>query len=234
MGETPAPAWRAHMKRAALIITLASVAIWAVLAVVALLGAGFGDTQWKIVTSSMLVTGGAIIAMGCATPLHSGRLGLLPYVGIAASVGGFGLMTLGVWADFSWDAAFKAAISLVIVAVAIGAIGLIDAARLHARHQWLVATTQTLVGFAGALLITAVWGEIDNEMFWRLTGVVLVLTAAAVVAVPILHRLADIPPDAAPAAQAVAACPFCARELHGPLASRITCGECGRSFRVLP
>jgi len=222
------------MKRAALIITGASVAIWAVLAVVALLGASFGDTHWKIVTSSMLVTAGAIVAMGCAIPLHSGRLSLLPYAGIAASVSGFGLMTLGVWADTSWDTAFKAAISLVIVAVAIGAIGLIDAARLHARHQWLVAVTQALVGFGGVLLITAIWGEIQNEVFWRLTGVVMVLTAAAVVGVPILHRLAGIPHGAAAAVQQVTACPFCAHELHGPLASRITCGECERSFRVLP
>ena len=222
------------MKRAALIITGASVATWAVLAVVALLGASFGETHWKIVTSSMLVTAGAIVAMGCAIPLRSGRLSLLPYTGIAASVSGFGLMTLGVWADTSWDAAFKVAISLVIVAVAIGAIGLIDAARLNACHKWLIATTQALLGFGGVLLITAIWGEIHNEMFWRLAGVVLVLTAAAVVGVPILHRLAAIPPDAAPAAQSVAACPFCAHELHGPLASRITCRECGRSFRVLP
>ena len=222
------------MKRAALIITLASVTIWAVLAVVALLGASFGETQWKIVTSSMLVTTGAIVALGCAIPLHSGRLSLLPYAGIAASVSGFGLMTLGVWADTSWDVVFKIAISLVIVGVAIGAVGLIDAVRLHARHQWLVAATQTLVGFGSVLLITAIWGEIHNETFWRLTGVVLVLTAAAVVGVPILHRLAGIPSDATLAAQPVAACPFCAHELHGPLASRITCGECTRSFRVLP
>lgn len=222
------------MKRAALIITGASVAIWAVLAVIALLGAGFGDTHWKIITSSMLVTAGAIVAIGCAIPLHSGRLSLLPYVGIAASVSGFGLMTLGVWADTSWDTAFKVAISLVIVALAIGAIGLIDAARLNACHQWLVPVTQILVGFGGVLLITAIWGDIHNEVFWRLTGVVLVLTAAAVVGVPILHRLADIPHDASPTAQQVAACPFCAHELQGPLASRITCGECKRSFRILP
>jgi len=220
------------MKRAALTVALVSVAVWAVLAVYALIGGGFGDTQWKIVGSSMLVTAGTIVAMGCAVPLQSGRLSLLPYVGIAASTIGFGLMTLGVWADTSWDAAFKIAISLIIVAVAIGTIGLIDSARLRPRHRWMVTAAQSLVGAGGLLLITAIWGEIDNEMFWRPTGVVLVLTAAAVVGVPILHRLADIPSDTDPALHVVIACPFCANELSGPLAGKITCKECGRSFRV--
>ena len=73
------------MKRAALTIALVSVSVWAVLAVFALIGGGFGDTQWKIVASSMLVTAGAVVAMACAIPLHTGRLSLLPYVGIAAS-----------------------------------------------------------------------------------------------------------------------------------------------------
>ena len=221
------------MRRAAMIITLISVVVWALLAVLALLGGEFGDTQWKILLSSMLVTAAAAVALACAVPLYEGHLGPIPWIGIGASAVGFGLMILGIWADTSWDGALKLALSLVILAVAIGAIGLVDGARVRVAHQWVVRVSQGLVAFGGALLIAAVWGEIDNEWFWRLTGVVLVLTAAGVVSVPVLHRMARIPRADDIDAARVAQCPFCGGPVDGRLASQLHCPACDMRFRVL-
>jgi hypothetical protein len=221
------------MRRAALVVTLVSVGIWAILAIIALLGGGFGDTQWKILLSSMLVTAAAAVAMACAVPLHAGRLGPIPWLGIGAAAAGFGMFIMGIWSDISWDFGLKIAGSLVIAAVAIGAIGLVDGARVHARHRWVVVASQALVGLGGALVIAAMWGEIGNPLFWRLTGVVLVLMAAGVVSVPILHRMADLPAEQDGDALRVAACPFCAQPVDGPMASQITCPSCDNHFRVL-
>ena len=74
---------------------------------------------------------------------------------------------------------------------------------------------------------------IDNSLFWRLTGIVLVLDSAGIVRVPILHRMADIPSEHDPDALRVSACPFCAARFEGPLASQLTCPECEQTFRVL-
>ncbi|MCJ7726802.1 MAG: hypothetical protein MUP76_10500 [Acidimicrobiia bacterium] len=221
------------MRRAALIVTLVSVGIWAIIAIFALLGGGFGDTQWKILASSMLVTAAAAVAMASAVPLHAGRLGAIPWIGIGASVVGFGMVILGLWAETSWDGAAKIAGSLVVAAVAVGAIGLIDGARVRSGHRWVVMASQGLVALAAAMVISAIWGEFGNSLFWRLTGVVLVLTAAAVVSVPILHRMADIPAGERDDARRVSACPFCAAAVDGPLASQITCPACGNHFRVI-
>ena len=221
------------MRRAAMVITLVSVGIWALLAVLALLGGEFGDTQWKVLLSSMLVTAAAAVALACAVPLHEGHLGPIPWIGIAASAVGFGMLILGIWADTSWDGAFKTALSLVIVAVAVGAIGLVDGARVRMAHRWVVYASQALVAFGGALLIAAVWGEIGSGWFWRLTGVVLVLTAAGVVSVPVLHRMAAIPREQDADAVRVARCPFCGADVDGPLASKLHCHDCGRRYRVL-
>jgi hypothetical protein len=221
------------MRRAAFIVTLVSVAIWALLAILALLGGEFGETQWKTLGSSMLVTAAVAVAMACAVPLHAGRLGPVPWVGMGASVAGFGLLILGIWADNSWDGAFKTALSLVIAAVVIGAVGLIDGARVHAGHRWVVIASQLLIAFTGALVITAVWGDIGSSLFWRGTGIVGVLTAASAVSVPVLHHMASIPPGTLPDALRVADCPFCGENVDGPLASQLTCGACGRRFRVL-
>jgi hypothetical protein len=221
------------MRRAALIITLGSIAIWTILAIIALLGGGFGDTQWKILVSSMLITAGSMVALACVVPLHAGRLGLLPWAGVGASAVGFFMMVLGIWAETSWDAALKIAVSLIVAAIAIGAVGLIDGARLQASHKWIVATSQILLGFADALIIAAIWGEISNSLFWRVTAIILVLTSASRLSVPILHRMAAISSSEAPNAFRVSRCPFCGEEVDGPLASQITCAACEHHFRVL-
>jgi hypothetical protein len=222
------------VKRAALTITLISVGVFALLAVIALLGGEIGDTEWRIILSALLVTAAAMVALACAVPLHAGRLGMLPYAGIGASTAGFGMVILGMWSETSWDAALKVALSLVGIAVAIGGIGLLDAARVRSHHRWVVTAAQGITAFGAALLIASVWGEIDNPVFWRLTGVVLVLAAAAAVMVPVLHRLADIPREQdAVHDRAVEACPLCGSTIHGPLASRLECPQCGESFRVL-
>jgi len=221
------------VRRAALIVTLVSVVIWALIAIIALLGGGFGDTQWKILSSSMLVTAAAAVAMAAAVPLHAGRLGVVPWVGIGSSAVGFGMIILVLWSDGPWDGAIKIAGSLVVAAVAIAAIGLIDGARVHSGHRWVVVASQGLVALGAAMVIAAIWGEFDNSVFWRLMGVVLVLTAAAVISVPILHRMAGIPIDQRKDALRVSACPFCAEAVSGPLASQITCPACHHHFRVL-
>lgn len=221
------------MRRAALTITLTSVVLWALLAVVAVLGGGFGDTHWKILLSSMLVTAAAAVAMACAVPLHAGRLGPIPWAGIGASVVGFGMVILGIWAEESWDGAAKTALSLIIASVAIGLIGLVDGARLRPRQRWVVVVAQALTAVGGILLVAAVWGELGAGWFWRPTTVVLILMSAAVVAVPVLHSMAGFPDGALPAHHHVAHCPFCGEPVEGPLASQLACEACGHHFRVL-
>jgi hypothetical protein len=222
------------MRRIALYITLAALGVVALLAVFALVGGEIGDTEWKIILTALLVIAAAAVSLGCAVPIHDGRLGWLPYLGIASAAAGFGMLIMGVWADDPWDVALKLAVSLVIASVVIALIGLLDAARVEAGHRWVVVSSQALSGTAGALLIAGLWGEFGGGWFWRATGVALVLTAAAAIAVPVLHRLDAIPRSSDPIHErAVEHCPYCGAGVHGPHATRLTCDACGESFRVL-
>ncbi|MHC5012828.1 MAG: hypothetical protein ACYTG6_18100, partial [Planctomycetota bacterium] len=89
------------MKRAALTTALVAVAVSAALGVYALVGGSFGDTAGKVLGTSMLVTAAAVVALAAAIALESGRLGKLPYLGVAAAVGGFGMFVVGVWVDLA-------------------------------------------------------------------------------------------------------------------------------------
>ena len=220
------------MKRLALTVALISVALLALMAVFALAGGEIGDTGWKVISSSLLVMAGTIVALASAVPLQQRRLGLLPYAGVGASIIGFGMLIVGLWADTGWSAALKTALTLVTAAAAVGAIGLLDGARVPPRQRRIVAAAQAATGIAATLLIAALWGEVGNEAFWRITGIVLVLTAAGMVTVPVLHRMAAIPAGGAENGPRVSTCPLCGEAAPGPLAAAITCEGCGRTFRV--
>jgi hypothetical protein len=222
-----------------LVIALASVIVWTALALVALVAGSFGQVQGKILGSSMLATAAAVVGLACAVPIASRRLGFLPYVGIAASAVGFGLMILGIWIEGARDTWLKTAFTFVILAVAVAMAGLVGEARLRDRHRRIIPIAQVLIGCGAALLTAALWGEIDSEAFWRGSGVVLVLMAAAVVSVPILHRMSGlsksrIPGEEKPAAARLVACPFCTYALDGEMGSPVHCEQCGRSFTVEP
>jgi hypothetical protein len=220
------------MRRVALTTALVAVGVSALLGVYALVGGAFGDTEGKVLGTALLVTAAAVVALAAAVALESGRLGRLPYLGVASAISGFGMLVVGVWAELDADQYLRPAVTLVVVSLACGYMGLIGLARLPGRQQWTVAAAYVLAGLAAAMIIAALWIEPPSEAYWRGGGVVFILLAAATVTVPILHRMADIPVPGAGPASAVAHCPFCGAAVSGPPGTDLSCSECLRTWRV--
>jgi hypothetical protein len=221
------------MKRAALTTALVAVALSAALGVYALVGGGFGDTEGKVLGTSLLVTAAAVIALAAAVALEGGRLGRLPYLGVAAAIAGFGMLVVGVWAELDVDAYLRTAFTLVVVSLAVGYMGLIGLARLPGRQQWTVTAAYVLAGVAAGMIAAAIWFEPPAEAYWRGGGVVFILLAAATVTVPILHRMADIPgPVSRGESAPITHCPFCGASATGIAGSPVHCPACGRDWSV--
>lgn len=220
------------MRRVALTTALVAVGVSSTLGVYALVGGAFGDTEGKVLGTSLLVTAAAVVALASAVALESGRLGLLPYVGVGAAISGFGMLVVGVWAELDVDPYLRLAITFVVASLACGYMGLIGLARLPGRQQWTVAAAYTLAGLSAGMIIAALWIEPPSGVYWRVGGVVFILLAAATVTVPILHRMADIPAPSSGPAGAVTHCPFCGAAVSGPPGANLYCPECRRTWRV--
>jgi hypothetical protein len=218
------------MRRIALAIALGAVTISAGLGVFALVGGTFGDVHGKILGTSLLVTAAASVALAAAVTLEQGRSRILPYLGIWCSIIGFGMLIIEVWAEIGGKAFWKTALSLILIAVAAAVIAILGLARLPTGRQWVQMGGQILAAVAAVLLMAEMWSEIDNEVSRRATGVVFVLLAGAMVAVPVLHGMADIPPDGVD--PEVHYCPFCGERATGALRMDLRCGGCGRRFVV--
>jgi hypothetical protein len=228
------PTQIAHQRRRSLLLlVLASIAVNAALGIYALLAPHFGGFQARVFATSASITGAGILALACL-PAWERRLPLLPAVGIATSILGFGLVVAGVWArSDSGSPLWKMAWSLIVIAVWCALMSVLSLATLAPRQRWVFALALCLGGLLAAMIVAAIWIEPSSDSYGRATGVVAVLFAAVGLAVPIVHRVGrgerstSVPPEVG-----VRYCPSCGRPLTLATDEGAACASCGARFQI--
>ena len=213
---------KASLTRAAIIL----IAINAALAVVILALGRMGQTEGRILGTSMLATTTALLAMVQLPAVRDRRIGMLPIVGIAACGIGFVVVTAGIWTDGFSEFWGRVAGSAYIVAVAGAVAVILTSWPIRGKAKWVGTAAPILVMIAAVMILGGIWFEFDSEAYWRSFGVVAVLLAAAGLAVPILHR------GSVTEEVAVEYCPFCGSGLDKATGTSITCESCSQRFSV--
>jgi hypothetical protein len=224
-----------RLRRIGLGAFFASVAVNAALGIYAVLAPEFGETQGKILGTSLSVTGAVLLALACEPAWERMLLEPVPTSGAVLGALGFSLTIAGIWGEPESEAFGKATASIMTVAVACAAASVLALARLAPRHRWVVALTLGLVAVGAALVTIVPWlGDDPGEWYLRSMGVVLIALAAFAVSVPVLHWVdRSALADAAPRTGTVRYCPYCGGTLAGELGTTLTCPRCGRDFRVV-
>jgi hypothetical protein len=220
------------LRTAALRALIVSVVVSCVLGVSALLG-GSSMVMGQVLFTSLCGTAASLLALIGALGLERGGRSGWGLTAIVASVFGFGLTILGIWAHIRSEVLMKLAVTGVIVGSLAAHAVLLGLARMQPEHRWATYVTRVLAGILSALLLLALWGEIGGKDFWRFTGALAVLVAAGSLLVPILARLSRVRHEAAREGLGAQAKyrPACGQGIQ-ERADPLTCGMCGRTFRV--
>lgn len=222
-----------RLLRVGLGVFFASVAANAALGIYAVLGTDFGETQGKMLVTSLCVTGVALLALVCEPAWERLLLGPVPYMGAVLGALGFGLVIVGVWAEPETDVLGKTTGSIMVVAVALAAASLMSLARLAPRHQWVLALTLGLLALGAALVAVAPWlGGDPSEWYLRGMGAVLIALAAFVLSVPVVHWVDRSTLRVAASVSPVRYCPYCGTAIAGTARAVLSCRRCGRDFTV--
>lgn len=188
------PARLASIRRAALFLMIASVAITALLAIGAFLLGDFSNTQVRILltTLALAVTSGLSLASGSSWPIHR----VLPVYGVSLAVVAFVAALPPLWLsgeDDSWGDWNRTVGILYVLAAALA-----YATLLISRRR--VTEGRTVTNIRRAALVSLTWLTVMISMliaterfsgpgFGRVIGVAAVLTVATTLVTLILQRL---------------------------------------------
>lgn len=233
--STPRPR-RRLIRRVGLGLFFASVACNAAIAIYALVAPGFGDTEGRILGTSLYVTAAVLLVLACEPALERGLVAPIPLAASICGTLGFALLIAILWlGDDPPELMLKLMGTAITAALAGTLVSLLALARLSDRFTRVRTAAYGLAGLAAAMITVMIWAEPAGGPYPRALGVVLVALAALVVTIPVLHRLgrAEPSPAAPPSGTRVAFCPGCGERLPSTADPSFTCDACGRAFTVL-
>lgn len=190
-----APSVIRGVRRAAIVVVIASLAIAAALGIVALLAREFGETQAKVLLTTLAVAAFSITAL-CHLAIVGRTVRWVGYVGIAASTAALVPALVLIWTEGMEPEAqgdwFKALGVLTVLAASLAQANLL--LLLAARRQRAVRIGLALTLVFVAVVAVMIWlpiitdGDIpgDNQDYWRAFGVIAILDVLGTIVLPIL------------------------------------------------
>ncbi|WP_396641605.1 hypothetical protein [Microbacterium sp.] len=192
------------LRRAAIVVVIVSLLAAGALGIVALLSGEFGETQGRILLTTLAVAAFGLTAL-CHLAIASQRFRVVGYIGIAASVAALvpALVVIWSWFDISEsvDDWFRALGVLTILAVTLAQTNLLLRLASSARPIVRIGLTITLV--AAAIVAIMLWLPIltDGDIpgadtgYWRFFGVIAIVDVIGTIAVPIIGLVVRGRPD---------------------------------------
>ncbi len=235
--------------RIALGAFIASIVANAIIGIWALLSGDFGETQGKVLLTSML-TSAAMLSILVNMPAVRRRvLWPMPVVGAVSAAVGFALFIVLAWAEIETDEWMKLVGSLLVVAAAATLSSSLAIPSSQDVLRWLLPLAHVLITVLALTLIYGMWFEPDSEAYARLVGVEAVLVAATTLVIPVLPRFAasrrrtaesqtagpTYAPERDGRTQAIRFCPSCGQPVaENPMdaATPVQCANCGLRFTV--
>lgn len=222
-----------RVRRWGLATFFVSIGVNAALGVYAVLAPDFGETQSKILSTSLFVTAAILVALMCEPAWERGLLGPVPYAGALLGITGFVLSIVGMWSEIDSELYGKVLGTTFVGAAACTAASLLVLAQLASNHRWVFVTTLVLLAVGASMLAIVLWLDDDTpEAYIRAMGAVLIVLAAFAVTVPVLHWVDRNALAAADVTGAVRYCPYCGKRVEGDLEADISCRSCGTAFSV--
>ena len=192
--------WRPAMKlrRLFLFILIASVALSAAIGIAVLLFGDFGHIEVRVLFTTLTVTVTSVFGLACGAYLETGRGRYLPMAGIFFSIAAALMCFLVIWNVLDQSEVFvKCFVSGTLLAAACSHLSLLSLAQLDRRFAWTRVAAVACVVLLSGILLYIIWFEPhgDNDIVYRILGILGILLASITVVTPVLHKLSSAGSD---------------------------------------
>jgi len=213
---------------------IVSICCCGLVGIYCLLVGTFDELAVRILLTTTAVGAASILALANVIPWENRRWHPIGPCGLAAVCLGLLLVLFGIWKpDWGEPEWYYKLMSIgCVCAVAISHIGLLSLARLTPKFGGIRLATAIVIIVLTLQISWSILGEVEDEFWYRLLGVVAILDVCGTIAVPVLHRISAIPVQEAGLATRVSlTCPRCGKAQRLPL-GRSPCARCGLQIRL--
>jgi len=161
----------------------------ALLAIYTILTDSFGETQAKILGTSSIISAASILSMACAAFLERRNLPALGMTGIALAVVTAVMGIFALWAEYDNQNYIKLMLSLLVGSVAFAHAFLLLLPKLDDNQKWVQQASSTLITILAVMLVALIWGDFENEWYFRILSVFSILVGLVTLTVPLMMKL---------------------------------------------
>jgi len=180
------------VRKLSLQVFIGFLTLTAAIAIISVLSGSFGDFQVKVLISTFSISAAAICSMAYAAFVERRNGRWLGLSGITASVVAALLVIVGAWAEVDDADFWKATVTVIVVAAALAHSMLLALPRLSAAHRWVQVAAAFAIALLSFMIVMAVWGEIDEDVYYRALAAVSIVVVLLTLTIPILVRLGSI------------------------------------------
>ena len=187
-----------NIRRIFLNTLIASVTLSAVIGIGVILFGDFGNTEIRVLMTTLTVTVTSILGLACGAHLEAGRGRVLPIVGIVLSLVAALMSFFVIWDVLDDSEIFiKTFVSVTLLAAACSHLALLLLARLDRRFVWSRWASFISIGLLSAVLLFIIWFQdrVSDETVARILGVLSILVASLTVMTPVFHKLSNTEPN---------------------------------------
>ena len=223
------------LKQILLRTLMGALILSAVLGIYAFLFGNFGDTEGKILFTTMAISYFSVSLLACAAAFEKQYVPLLTTPGLAVGVIGFLIFVPGIWFDwFESEPFFKSTIIVCIFSFSFAQACLLSLANLEQKLRWVFYAALVSI-FSLALLVSyMIVFEATDEWHFRFIGIFGILDGCATVTISVLYKLGTNPVEqfvTGPFQQIEIRCPKCGQRGTFPT-GETACPNCSLTFRI--
>lgn len=178
-----------HLRKASLKVFIGFLALTALIAIVSVLRGEFDDFTIRVLLTCLAISITSILAMACAAWIERRGRQEIGMIGIGLALVAGTLAIIGIWAKIDSETYWKSMLTSTLFASAFAHGFLLHLPDIDRRHSWVQRAAAITIAVLSVLLAVALWGEIDNELYYRFVAVVSILLGLETVVVPILMKM---------------------------------------------
>lgn len=181
-----------HLKKIFLITLIISMTISALIGIVIFLLGNFGNTEEKLILTTLAIGGYSMAGLGCSFLYEKRSYNPLSLIGMIASAIGLLLTILVIWEAVDFDDTWKAVIILAVLSFGIAHMCLLLLIKpVKSLVSFALSATLIFIGIVSFMLIILILNDFSglDSFYFRLLGAFAILDALGTITTPILNKV---------------------------------------------